>query len=102
MPVEIIAREIQALEGMREAAATELCLATPLPGTLDDTLASVRELLESSPGSVPVYLDVRRAGQWAVRVRTAGRLAVRPTPELTGGLERLLGPGAVRYVYDHS
>ncbi len=102
VPVEIIAREIQALEGMREAAATELCLATPLPGTLDDTLASVRELLESSPGSVPVYLDVRRAGQWAVRVRTAGRLAVRPTPELTGGLERLLGPGAVRYVYDRS
>jgi DNA polymerase-3 subunit alpha len=102
VPVEIIAREIQALEGMREAAATEVRLATPIPGTLDETLASVREILESSPGSVPVSLEVRRAGHWEVRVRAAGRLAVRPTPELTRGLERLLGPGSVRYVYAHT
>ena len=95
--VEIIAREIQALEGMREAAATEVRLTTPLPGTLDETFASVREILESSPGSVPVFLEVRRAGHWEVTVRTAGRLAVRPTPELTRGLEGLLGPGSVRY-----
>ena len=38
VPVEIIAREIQALEGMREAAACEVRLTTPLPGTLDETL----------------------------------------------------------------
>jgi DNA polymerase-3 subunit alpha len=102
VPVEIIAREIQALEGMREAAATEIRLVTPVPGTLDETLASVREILESSPGSVPVSLAVRRAGQWEVTVRAAGRLAVRPTPELTRGLERLLGPGSVRFGYAHS
>ena len=102
VPVEIIAREIQPLEGMREASATGVRLLTPVPGTLDETLASVREVLESSPGSVPVSLDVRRAGQWEVRIRAAGRLAVRPTPELTRGLERLLGPGSVRYDYSHS
>ena len=102
VPVEIIAREIQPLEGMREAAATEVRLLTPVPGTLDDTLSSVREILESSPGSIPVSLEVRRAGHWAVTVRAAGRLAVRPTPELTKGLERLLGPGSVRYLYAHS
>ena len=102
VPVEIIAREIQALEGMREAAACEVRLVTPVPGTLDETFASVREILESSPGSVPVSLEVRRPGHWEVTVRTAGRLAVRPTPELTRGLERLLGPRSVRYVYAHS
>jgi DNA polymerase-3 subunit alpha len=102
VPVEIIAREIQALEGMREAAASEVRLTTPLPGTLDETFASVREILESAPGSVPVSLSVRRAGHWEVTVRTAGRLAVRPTPEITKALERLLGPGSVRYVYAHS
>lgn len=102
VPTEIIARDIQPLDGMREAAATGLRLVTPLPGTLDETLASVREILESSPGSVPVTLEVRRAGHWAVTVRAAGRLAVRPTPELTKGLEQLLGPGSVRYVYAHS
>ena len=102
VPVEVIAREIQPLEGMREAAACEVRLYTPVPGTLDDTLASVREVLESSPGSVPVSLLVRRAGHWDVTVRAAGRLAVRPTPELTKGLERLLGPGSIRYIYTHS
>lgn len=102
VPVEIIAREIQALDGMREAAACEVHLTTPLPGTLDETFASIREILESVPGSVPVSLVVRRAGHWEVTVRTAGRLAVRPTPEMTKALERLLGPGSVRYVYAHS
>jgi len=102
VPVEVIAREIQALEGMREAAACEVRLAVPVPGTLDETLASVREVLETSPGSVPVSLQVRRGGHWDVTVRTAGRLAVRPTPELTRGLERLLGPGSVRYLYPHA
>ena len=87
---------------MREAAASEIRLVTPVPGTLDETLSSVRELLESSPGSVPVSLEVRRAGHWEVTVRAAGRLAVRPTPELTKGLEQLLGPGSVRYVYARS
>ena len=87
---------------MREAAASEVRLTTPLPGTLDETFASVREILESVPGSVPVSLVVRRAGHWEVTVRTAGRLAVRPTPEMTKALERLLGTGSVRYVYAHS
>ena len=99
VPVEVIARDIQPLEGLREAAATELRLLTPVPGTLDETFASVREILESSPGSVPVTLEVRRSGHWEVKVRAAGRFAVRPTPELTQGLERLLGPGSVRYAY---
>jgi len=102
VPVEIIAREIQPLEGMREASAIELKLFAPLPGTLDDTFASVREVLESSPGSVPVSLLVRRPGHWEATVRAARRLAVRPTPELSKGLERLLGPGSVKYVYPRS
>jgi len=102
VPVEVIAREIQPLEGMREAAASGVRLLAQVPGTLDETFASVREILEGSPGSVPVSLEVRRPGHWEVTVRAAGRLAVRPTPELTKGLERLLGPGSVRYVYAHS
>ena len=59
----------------------------------------MRELLETSPGSVPVSIDVRRHGQFEARIRLAPRFAVRPTPELTDGLARLLGPKAVRYVY---
>jgi len=38
---------------MREAAASEVRLTTPLPGTLDETFASVREILESVQARSP-------------------------------------------------
>ncbi len=98
-PIEIIARDIQMLEGLREASAREVVLFAQVPETLDDTFGSVRELLENAPGTVPVKFRLRRAGQFEADIRVSPRLAVRPTPELTDGLERLLGPHAVRYLY---
>ena len=98
-PVQIIARDIQPLEGMREAAARELVLRVALPETLDDVFSSVKELLESAPGNVPVTFSIRRPGQFEARVQLARQLAIRPTPELTEGLERLLGHDAIHYRY---
>ncbi|HEV8268397.1 MAG TPA: hypothetical protein VGR00_09200, partial [Thermoanaerobaculia bacterium] len=99
VPVEIIARDIQALEGLREASAREVRLHASIPETLDETFASVKELLETSPGPIPVILEVRRPGHFETRIRLSPRYSVRPTPELTQGLARLLGPTAVKYVY---
>jgi DNA polymerase III subunit alpha len=99
VPVEIIAREIQQLEGLREQSARQVVLVALIPETLDDVFVSVKELLQASPGNVPVSFELRRAGQFEARVKLAGQYAVRPTPELTVGLERLLGPRSVKYVY---
>jgi DNA polymerase III subunit alpha len=98
VPVELIAREITPLEGLREASAREMRLMASIPDTLEETFASVRQLLETSPGSVPVSFELKRAGHFEARVRLSPRFAVRPTPELTTGLTQLLGPNAVRYV----
>jgi hypothetical protein len=97
-PIEMIAREIQPLEGLREASAREVRLVASIPEVLDTTFASVKELLETSPGNVPVSFEVRRAGHFEARVKLSPRYAVRPTPELTSGLSQLLGPKSVRYV----
>ncbi len=96
-PVEIIAREIQPLEGMREAAARELQLFATIPETIDEVFTSVRDLLQSAPGSIPVSISIRRPGHFDARIQLPPYLAVRPTPELTDGLSRLLGPKAVKY-----
>jgi hypothetical protein len=98
IPLEVIAREIQPLEGMREASAREVRLFVMLSETLDDTLKRVRKLLEDSPGSIPVTLEVRRPGQYEARIQPSPRYAVRPSVELTNGLKQLLGDTAVRLV----
>ncbi|HKC24288.1 MAG TPA: DNA polymerase III subunit alpha, partial [Thermoanaerobaculia bacterium] len=98
VPIEMIAREIQPLEGLREASAREVRLVATIPDVLDETFASVKQLLETSPGNVPVSFELKRAGHFEARVRLSQRYAVRPTPELTTGLAQLLGPNAVRYL----
>ncbi len=98
-PVEIVAREIEPLEGLREQSARELLLVASIPETLDETFAGVKQLLEASPGSVPVSLELRRAGHFEAVVKLDPRYAVKPTPDLTARLEGLLGPKSVRYQY---
>jgi len=99
VPVEIIAREIEPLEGLREQSAREVLLVAAIPETLDETFAGVKELLETSPGTIPVSFELRRAGHFEARVKLGPRYAVKPTPELTARLEGLLGPKSVRYEY---
>ncbi len=99
VPVEIVAREIEPLEGLREQSARELLLVTPIPETLDETFAGVKQLLETSPGNIPVSFELRRAGHFEAVVKLGPRYAVKPTPDLTARLESLLGPKSVRYHY---
>jgi DNA polymerase-3 subunit alpha len=99
VPVEVIAREIEPLEGLREGSAREVLLVASIPETLDETFAGVKDLLETSPGNVPVSFELRRAGHFETRIRLGARYAVRPTPQLTQKLENLLGPTSVRYQY---
>lgn len=101
-PIELIARELQPLEGLRESAACGIRLLASVPETLEETFHGVRQLLEGAPGPVPVTILVRRPGQFEAIVKLPPGLSVRPTPELTAGIEGLLGPGSVRYLYPSS
>jgi DNA polymerase-3 subunit alpha len=62
-----------------------------------DTLALVRSLCESHPGSTPVFVHVLLADQEVV-VRAKG-LSVSPQPELVAKVESLLGPGSILVEY---
>ena len=97
MPIEVIAREIQPLEGMKEQGAREIRIEPQNFETFDE--ATLIEILRRFPGSVPVSLELRRPGHFAVLQKIDSRLWVRPTPEFTASMETLLGPGSVRYGY---
>ncbi len=97
MPIEVIAREIQPLEGMKEQGARHVVVSPPNFDTFDET--SFGEILRRFPGSTPVFLEMRRAGQFAAPLRLSSEFWIRPTPEFTASVETLLGPGSVRYAY---
>jgi hypothetical protein len=97
MPIEIIARDIQLVEGMKEQSAKEVLIAPSNFDTFDE--AAMGEILRKYPGSIPVSLEMRRAGQFAAPLRLSSRFWVRPSPEFTASMETLLGPNTVRYSY---
>ena len=98
IPVELIAREIQPLEGMREQLAREVRISPSNFDTFDEV--ATEEILRRYPGSTPVFLEMRRPGQWVATLQKLSQhLSVRPTPEFTAVLEKLLGPKSVRYSY---
>ena len=94
IPIELIAREIQPLEGMMERAAQEVRISPSNFDTFDEV--AMEEILRNNPGSIPVSLEMRRPGQfgtWLERIRWH----VRPNPDFTAEIEKLLGPKSVRY-----
>jgi DNA polymerase-3 subunit alpha len=100
MPIEVIAREIQPLEGMKEQGARHVLVAPSNFDTFDEK--SLGEILRRFPGSTPVFLEMRRTGQFAAPLKLSSEFWVRPTPEFTASMEALLGPGSVRYGYASS
>jgi hypothetical protein len=97
MPIEIIAREIQPLEGLKEQGARAVLIVPQNFETFDEE--ALREILRRYAGSVPVSLELRRPGHFAARHKIDSRLWVRPSPEFTASMETLLGPSSVRYSY---
>jgi hypothetical protein len=97
MPIEVIAREIQPLEGMKEQGARHVMIAPSNFDTFDEK--AMGEILRKYPGSTPVFLEMRRSGQFAAPLKLSSRFWIRPTPEFTATMETLLGAGSVRYGY---
>jgi DNA polymerase III subunit alpha len=97
MPIEIIVRDIQPLEGMKEQGAKQVVIAPSNFDTFDEV--AMGEILRRFPGSTPVFLEMRRSGQFAAPLRLSSQFWVRPTPDFTASMETLLGPGSVRYGY---
>ncbi|MBB6691251.1 hypothetical protein H7B90_07575, partial [Cohnella xylanilytica] len=56
-------------------------------------LASLKKLLASHPGPLPTLLFYERERR---TVALSDELRVKPSPELTGSVERLLGEGSIR------
>ncbi len=92
VPIELIAREIQPLKGLRESMAAQVLLKVSLAELFDDVFGELRGVLEEHPGNVPVIIEVRRPGQFNAQIQLSRRFSVRPNTVLTLELKRLLGP----------
>ena len=98
MPIEIIAREIQPLEGLREQSAREILIAPSNFETLDEA-GDGRDPPKVTPARFPsrsrcdAPVTSRRRSDC---LRDSG---CEPTPEFTASMETLLGPNSVRYPY---
>ena len=95
--VRFVADGVSPLEGAREAGAEALVLKLSAVGLEDDLLRQIAAVLQKYSGSIPVHLHLERPGALSARLMAGADFAVRPTPELTGELETLLGTGAVHY-----
>jgi DNA polymerase-3 subunit alpha len=62
-----------------------------------DTINRVASVLERSPGSCPVVLEVRDDTGKRCRLKTGEGLRVNPTTLSVGELEMILGPGRVEF-----
>jgi hypothetical protein len=67
-------------------------------GDVDDDFASrLRSAVEGHRGEVSLYLEIVRPGDFRVVVRAEPTLRVAPSPALSAALEKVVGPGRVRY-----
>ena len=65
---------------------------------LDDVLVeNLRKTVARHSGEARLYLEVCRPGSYRFVAQVESTLRVRPSQELSDDLDRLLGPGRVRY-----
>jgi DNA polymerase III alpha subunit len=66
-----------------------------------DAIEQLARVLQGSPGSCPVYLDIRDAAGRRCRLKAGESYRVNPWTHLTAELEMILGPGRVEF-YAHA
>ena len=60
-----------------------------------DTVTQLKPVLWQHPGRLPIYVTVAMANAQKVMLKINGDLAIKPSTDLVGDLERILGNGAV-------
>jgi DNA polymerase-3 subunit alpha len=83
----------QAKKELTRAMAVVLTVGLHGPAEIDQ----LAQVLTRTPGSCPVYLDLRDAAGKRCRLKTGEAFRVNPTNLPLGELELLLGPGRVRF-----
>jgi DNA polymerase III subunit alpha len=93
---KILAEEIVALEDAQSRFTRYISIDFQTTGLDPELLKQIRDLLLNNKGNTPVYLSFKDALGKSAVLQTGEGLKVKPTEELMGNLERLVGENAVK------
>jgi DNA polymerase-3 subunit alpha len=89
--------DVTPIHRAREMLTGGVRVSLPGLGLEDDLLKKVQEALKSSPGSVPVVLEIPVEGGKRISVQAGDGAGVTPSDALLAELDHVLGPGHVKF-----
>ncbi len=93
---KIVAEEAIPLAEAQERCAAAMYVMVHLSDIEHGKLDGLKRLLESAPGSCPVFLDFSAPTGERVLMKTGRQFRVSPSPELVRSVEEILGESTVR------
>ncbi len=94
---KLVANDIIPLEELQQKYTQAIIINLTTTGIDEKSLTVLKSILESHPGKIPVYLNFKMADGKKVEVSVEEKLKVRPSDELAGEIEKLLGEGTVLF-----
>ncbi|KPK38703.1 MAG: DNA polymerase III subunit alpha [Omnitrophica WOR_2 bacterium SM23_29] len=94
---KLIANNIIPLEELQKKYTQAIIINLTTTGIDEKSLTILKSILESHPGTTPVYLNFKMADGKKVEVSVEEKLKVEPSDELAVEIERLLGGGTVSF-----
>jgi len=95
---KILADEIMPLEHAREKYTAGIVIKLVTTGLEEDKLESLKQILESHKGGVPVYLEFVTSEGQSIRVQAEKQFFIQPKDSLITKIEDQLGDGVVRFI----
>ncbi len=95
--VRLTADEIVSLDTLREKKADAVQVRLDAAEVDDDLVARLLGAVAAHRGDVALYLEIERSGDFRLVARAEPTLRVHPSPLLSAAIERVVGPGRVRY-----
>ena len=84
------------LDQVRDKRARAVAISLAATGLDEDRLLTLRHVLESHGGGVPVVFVLTQPAAFQAEVKPSPELKVTPGPALTQAVEAVLGPGTLK------
>jgi len=92
--VKLLLTEVQPLTHVRENGSRRVAVSIPEERLTKEALGRLRALLEWHPGSAPLHLRLRIAGE-EVTIACSPKLSIEPSEGFKQEVEELFGPGSM-------
>ena len=93
---KLIAGEIISLESAPSRLARAILIKLVSSGLTEEMLLSLRKVLSSHPGDVPVYIEMTSPNNERSYLKTGDSYSVKPDEAILSALEKVSGEGAIK------